>query len=103
MGLGGQSRGLIQASKTAGWDPTVIPAGPGSPAESIANFDKAPAICQQVREDGALGDLPGGTPLAWPDGDVLSESVPFSYPDTTRETKNRATRGADPFSGKQEG
>lgn len=95
---GNQSRGLIAASKTRGWDPTVIPAGNGRPAESIANFDKdqgnygnQPGKC--------VGEIPGGHPDGWPDGYDVSKGIPsqqFNSPDVSRENAMRHTRNANP-------
>ena len=100
---GNQSRGLIQASKTKGWDPTVIPARGDQPAESLANFDKDMGNLPGHR----VGTIPGGAPpqvIAEAVGPVVKPGrVDFAHPDFTRETVNRATRNADPFSGKQEG
>ena len=98
---GNQSRGLIAASKTRGWDPTVIPAGYGKPAESIAPFDKDMGNLP----DFTMGRLPGGNPDGWqdgvdsehgqqpPQGVRLFEKPPFNTPDYGRET---AARGYGP-------
>lgn len=91
---GNQSRGLIQASKTKGWDPTVIEGG-----ESIANFDK-----DQGNLPGRhVGRLPGGTPDGWPDGyDVPAidpNAVDFASPQPSGN-EDRRTSGADPTPGK---
>jgi hypothetical protein len=102
MGFGGQSRGLIQASKTAGWDPTVIPARGGKPAQSIAPFDVDPNIANGQKY---VGEIPGGTPLAWPDGYDVNTGAgiaapTFATPDTTYDSgvKRRSTftRNANP-------
>ena len=58
---GNQSRGLIIASKTRGWDPTRIRNSDGSYGESMANFDKDPANAP-VGPGAYLGRLPQGTP-----------------------------------------
>lgn len=89
---GNQSRGLIAASKTKGWDPTVIP-GFGS----IANFDKD----QGNLAGKHVGTLPGGTPDGWPDGNDVSlgggvTEATFAHPDTSRE-KPQHTTNANPF------
>jgi hypothetical protein len=106
MGFGGQSRGLIQASKTAGWDPTVIPARGDKPARSIADFDVDPNIANGQKY---VGELPGGTPLAWPDGYDVSisggEASPrFETPDTTYDSgvtrRKTHTYNANPVPGK---
>jgi len=100
---GNQSRGLIQASKTKGWDPTVIPARGDQPAESIANFDKDQTNANVY----GLGSIPGGAPSTTiaeaQDTPVSPDALDFAHPDFARENKNRATRNADPYSGKQEG
>lgn len=93
---GNQSRGLIAASKTRGWDPTVI-AGTG---ESIANFDKD----QGNLAGKPVGDIPGGTPDGWADDTGVSVRAPmtttFNAPDFSRETVNRRTRNANPTPGR---
>jgi len=84
---GKQVRGLIAASKTQGWDPTVIE-GFGS----IENFDKDPGVPMGR----PVGDLPGGTPSAWPDswdnGHHICGPEPeeplFNRPDVSREYGN---------------
>jgi len=92
---GNQSRGLIAASKTRGWDPTVIQ-GTG---ESIANFDKD----QGNLPGRPVGTLPDGTPDSWPDERGIPSlevgTAAFSHPDTDRENTARRTRNADPFAG----
>ena len=99
---GNQVRGLIAASKTRGWDPTVIP-GFGS----MANFDKDPG---QVIIDGPrpVGDLPGGNPDGWyaeydsehpsmtnTPKDVF-DSPSFNHPDVSRENVSRGSGTALP-------
>ena len=89
---GNQSRGLIEASKTRGWDPTVIPGRDGEPARSIAGFDIDPGNLMGR----PVGDLPGGTPDGWPDqwdnGRMIPGDRPgavsFSLPDASREYGN---------------
>ena len=95
MGFGGQSRGLIQASKTQGWDPTVIP-GHGS----MADFDKEPELNPIGRT--YIGRIPGGPPpVVTPEAAhaALSPKETFNAPDYSRETPKHTT-GADPFAGK---
>jgi hypothetical protein len=106
MAIGDQSRGLIQSAKTRGWDPTVIPARGDKPAHSIANFDKEPD--RPNYGDSMVGELPGGTPLSWPNGyDVnIGEGIQapaFATPDTTYDSgvKSRRTRNANPVVGKE--
>ena len=92
---GNQSRGLIAASKTKGWDPTIIQ-GTG---ESIANFDKDPGIVDRNH----VGDLPGGSPLSWPDGydtNITAPKVTFNAPDAGRENASRRTVNANPTPGR---
>ena len=88
-----QSRGLIIASKTKGWDPTVID-GFGS----IANFDYDPGN-YATRFVGTLSD---GNNLAWPDGydipGVKAEPPTFETPEP-RTSKNYASRNANPNPG----
>jgi hypothetical protein len=94
MARGDQSKALRIMSKQKGWDPTQIEGG-----GSIAGFDVAPGV-----SGGAVGRLPGCTPDGWPGSlgvpSIGPESVGFSHPDATRETKSRATRNADPNPGK---
>lgn len=86
---GNQSRGLIAASRTKGWDPTVIPARGDSPEVSIVNFDVDQGNLPQY----PVGRLPGGTPDGWPDNWDNGRTDPgprpgecsFSYPDVGRE------------------
>ena len=92
MALGGQTRGLILASKMAGWDPTKIEGG-----ESIANFDKDPVA---PRND-TTGTLPQGIPDSFPDDteSPLGQRISFNAPDFGRE-RPRHTTGADPTPGR---
>lgn len=121
---GNQSRGLIAASKTKGWDPTVIPAAPGKPAQSLSDFD----VDQGNLPGYPVGRIPGGPPSVLDgstDPKVLAEDHYFVHPDYTREQSgkhrttdaeipivghisapdrarsdtNRATRNANPFAG----
>ena len=95
---GNQSRGLIAASKTKGWDPTVIPAAPGKPAQSLADFD----VDQGNLAGRPVGSIPGGPPsLTIPEATdpVFTEKVTFNTPDYGRE-KPQHTTGANPFAGK---
>jgi hypothetical protein len=89
---GAQSRGLVQASITKGWDPRVIQ-GSG---ERIDQFDVDPTSATTRY----VGRLPGGAP---PDGyrdDFDTDAsrlrfdapVPFSTP-ASREEKARRMRG----------
>lgn len=95
MALGDQSKSLIIISKAKGWDPTVIP-GVGS----IANFDKAPNPWELGNQ--SVGTLPEGSRDSYPQAEEprYNESMTFDVPDVSRETKNHATRGADPNAGK---
>lgn len=96
MALGGLSKALITISKAKGWDPTVI-RGTG---ESIANFDKAPELFTNESGTGTLPNNPAASGQKDPsEGPVLGQRVSFSVPDASRETKNRATKGANPFPG----
>ena len=108
---GNQSRGLIAASKTRGWDPTVIPARGDQPEVSIANFD----VDQGNLAGYPVGRLPGGiTEHAGPEGrddtrpdrqGTQSKSnyddfgQPFSTPKYERENQNNRTTNANPFPG----
>lgn len=94
--LGGQSRALIIASKLQGWDPTKIAPG----GQSVANFDKDPSDPFTHK---TTGDLPGGSPDAWPDGYSMgglrlgpNDPVSFRTPDVSRETARRATIDGNP-------
>jgi len=61
---GNQSRGLILASQTKGWDPTTIPARDGIPARSITDFDVDMGNLPGKR----VGELPDGRLVGYPDG-----------------------------------
>ena len=102
---GNQSRGLIAASKTRGWDPTVIPARDDKPAFNLADWD-----VDQTNANGAvypLGRFPEGKVISYPDdyshpptcssADGTSPpATTFNYPDVTRENKSRRTTNANP-------
>lgn len=91
---GNQSRGLIAASKTRGWDPTVIPGSPGT----LENFDKDMGNLYGK----PLGTLPDGVKDSYPDGyDVTigEPQVTWNTPDAGRENKDRRTTGAPPGPG----
>jgi len=98
---GNQSRGLIAASKTRGWDPTKIPARDGLPEVDISKFD----VDQGNLPGYPVGRLPGGPVDSWQDGVDLASKLgfdqptPFSHPDPEKENKVRHTSGADPFPG----
>ena len=98
---GNQSRGLIAASKTRGWDPTKIPARDGLPEVDISTFD----VDQGNLPGYPVGRLPGGAVNSWQDGVDIATSLgfdqatPFSHPDPEKENKVRHTSGADPFPG----
>jgi hypothetical protein len=99
---GNQSRGLIAASKTRGWDPTRIPAGgPGQPEQDLAAFD----VDQGNAASYPVGRLPGGPVDAWEDGisvgglSLDNPSPTFRTPDAGRENANRRTRDANAFPG----
>lgn len=91
---GNQSRGLIQASKTRGWDPTVIP-GEGS---ILPNFDRD----QGNLAGKPVGELPGGPVDAWQDGYAMgglqldANAKPTFNSPTLKENVSRRTRNADP-------
>jgi hypothetical protein len=100
---GNQSRGLVRASITKGWDPTKIDNGDGSTTD-ISRWDY---------DSGNIAQPPGGYvgvgPSAAtnsPDGDPsiragLGPDTPlgFATPDTTRETVRRGTYNAHPRGG----
>lgn len=99
---GNQSRGLIQASITKGWDPRVIPARDQYPAQRIDNFD----VDMGNLPGKFVGELPGGPVNAWPDGysreglkDDYGAAPTFASPDVSRENKPRRTTNANPFAG----
>lgn len=98
MALGDQSKALIIMSKMKGWDPTVIPARDGKPAESIANFNKAPNPWELG--DQSVGNLPEGIQDSYPQAEQprYDESVTFNVPDL-RENNNNKGGGSDPFPG----
>ena len=105
---GNQSRGLVAASKTKGWDPTVIP-----DAGSLADFD----VDQGNLAKYPLGNL-GNPPNGWPNGYDVNVNAPASstpdvppikttYPESPfretwdppvlREAQNHRTTNANPF------
>lgn len=102
---GNQSRGLIQASKTRGWDPTVIPARDGVAADSsiLPTFDRDQGnIAADIGSPGdwCVGKLPGGTPDGWPNelgvpGTSVSSPVDFQSSQNTGN-EDRRTTNADP-------
>lgn len=97
MALGDSIRALKQVSRLKGWDPDKIEGG-----GSIAPFNVVPDPAQNKN---IVGKLPGGPPALSGRVDPSQESAlgqrtTFDVPDAGRETKNRATRNADPFPGK---
>lgn len=115
MGFGGQSRGLIQASKTQGWDPTrIYDCEKHAYGEDISQFDRDPKDTPGwPHAPRFVGEIPGGTPSAWPDQPATpqvgspdaaldaalatQQQAPFATPDAGRETAVRHTTNADPF------
>ena len=95
MGLGQQSKGLIQANKMAGWDPCVIPARGGKPEVNIANFDKAP----DPYDHKTTGQFEGGTPMAWPTHDPIKPGTPWETRLQSEPLVRRATKNANPIPG----
>jgi len=96
MGFGGQSRGLIQAAKTAGWDPTVIPARGDKPAQGIADFDVDPGIANGQKY---TGQLPEGTPLAYPTDPAMTQRDTWSTHYQSEPKVRRGTKNANPTPG----
>jgi len=105
---GNQSRGLIQASKTKGWDPTVIPGSGPIGSFDLSTFDKDQGNLPEY----PLGQFPEGPHVdAYPDGysrgattNTPADQLPipkteFATPDYSRENKVRHTPNADPFAG----
>jgi len=100
---GNQSRGLIAASKTKGWDPTEIPGMGGI----LPNFDRDQ---KNYGNDGdkCVGTLPEGTPEAWPDSlgnppTPSPQAQDFQPQPQASGNENRRTSGADPYKGFGEG
>lgn len=93
-------KALKIVSRAKGWDPDRIwNAKTKSYEGSLENTDKAPEIF--VNQAGT-GTLPQGTPDSFPEAEqpkYEEGKVSFNHPDTGRETKNRATRGSDPYAG----
>ena len=89
---GNQVRGLVAASKTRGWDPTVIP-GLGS----FANFD----VDMGNAGTQFIGTLPDGKQDSWADGyDVPPLRMnPYPGPDVNRENANLRSSNANPYPG----
>ncbi len=90
---GNQSRGLIAASKTKGWDPTVIVDLKSGRTESIANFDKD----QGNLPGKPTGDIPGGPPPASHPGPGLTDQDWVGPNPSGNE--DRRTTNADPAPG----
>ena len=105
---GNQSRGLIMASKTRGWDPTKIPSVDGGNESILPNFDKDQGN-HRMYGDPSVGKLPDSIPAeqqGWPNGhDVLgvpSVSQPeldWQESQNDGQKPNRATKGANPYPG----
>src|SRR3990172_13024277 len=97
--LGAQSKALIILSKNLGWDPTIIPAGNGKPAESIANFNKAPNPWELGSQ--SVGRLPEGSQDSYPQAEEpkYSGSPGTDWQNVDAQGPNRASSGADPFAG----
>lgn len=93
--LGDQGRALRIMSLNKGWDPNKIQ-GTG---EDIGNFNKSP----DGVDHRTTGALPQGTPSAFPEDHpaISPEKIPFSTPDRGPgwDSKSRATKGDNPFSG----
>src|SRR5262245_54460186 len=97
---GAQSRGLIQASITKGWDPRVIPARDGPPAQSISPFDVAP----EALPTRYVGRLPGGPRPGWPDGHdaptvAADTAVTFRHPSPNPGLASLRTVDGSPSAG----
>lgn len=88
---GNQSRGLIAASKTKGWDPTVIVDRKSGRTESIANFDKD----QGNLPGKPTGDIPGGPPSLTSPGPKIDDQD-WSTPSPSGDGR---TVNADPNPG----
>jgi len=95
---GGQSRGLVQSALTKGWDPRRIPARAGHPEFDLSKWDTDPTSDTSINR--YRGSFPGGAPpSAFPSDhpipggphDIFG-AVPFSTPDTSRETTSRGVR-----------
>ena len=101
---GGQSRGLIAASKTKGWDPTKIPARAGRPEVDLSKIDVDPFPHNISETTPVYPEQPGGYPEGWVNGtqpvpppqdpphvgaqDIFAPTQ-FAHPDTSRETVSR--------------
>lgn len=95
---GNQSRGLVQASKTKGWDPTKIPAGPNGPAVDLSRIDVDPGNLPGPYVGSLVG--PSADAADGYDSSIGAPGVPFDTPDVGRETAARRTTGSDPYPGK---
>ena len=111
---GNQSRGLVQASKTRGWDPTVIPARDGRPAVDLSKIDVDPWPNNIAESTPNFPEQPGGYPEGWVAGaqpvpppqdpprtgtqDIFAPPL-FANPDTTRETVSRGVGKELPVNG----
>lgn len=102
---GNQSRGLVAASKTRGWDPTKIQGFTDAEGGDIAQWDYDPGNIV-TPPNTYVGDAVPNTPLNPPEGDSTATSPvapAFNVPDAGRETTNRATRNASPWVGGRQG
>ena len=90
---GNQNRGLIRASITKGWDPTVIVDRATGRTESIANFDKD----QGNLPRDPVGSIPGGPPSPTAPGPGFKEQD-WSGPNPSGN-EDRRTTNADPNPG----
>ena len=114
--LGDQVKSLIIISRAKGWDPTVIPEREGQPAESIANFDKSPQAWETSDASGqwavrntadplygakSVGQLPEGIHGSYPQASQpqYSGEPGTDWENVDAQGPNRASSGADPFSG----
>jgi len=101
---GNQSRGLVAASKTRGWDPTKIPARAGRPEVDLSKIDVDPWPGNIANTTPVYPEEPGGYPDGWPAGtqpvpppqdpprtgtqDIFADPL-FNNPNTSRETVSR--------------
>ena len=101
---GNQSRGLIIASRTRGWDATKIPARAGRPEVDLSKLDVDPWPNNIAQSTPVYPEQPGGYPDGWPAGtqpvpppqdpphtgtqDIFAPAL-FSTPDRSRSDASR--------------
>jgi len=102
--LGKNMQSWITMSKTAGWDPTVIPGFTPEEGGDLSNFDYCPDPNRVQSAPRILGQLPQGLHDNYPEDhpSIDQQKDEFNHPDFSRETRGH-TNGADPNVGGRTG